>query len=361
MPAGNSEPGAGTSPATGLSVAIAGASGYVGGELLRLLAVHPAVGSCAAYSESHAGARLADVHPALRHVEQGRQTFEAGRAADAAKGADVLFLALPHGRSQEVIDDVLAAAPGRVIDLAADFRIHHSGLYESYYGPHRAPDRVGEFVYALADDPGCSLAGATRIAVPGCFATAASLALLPLAKAGLVTRAPVVFAITGSTGSGAVPRPTTHHPHRAHNFYAYSTAGHRHEAEVIEQVRGWTGNGELLCHMAVHSAPIVRGIHVTAHVHAQRPLDEPLALLRSAWAGQPFVHVLDAPPQVAAVAGTNHAHVFAAARDRGREVLSYCAIDNLVKGAAGQAVQAMNLALGLDARAGLDFAGLYPC
>ena len=197
--------------------------------------------------------------------------------------------------------------------------------------------------------------------MPGCFATATLLALWPLAP--LLGRAsePVCWAATGSSGSGAAARPTTHHPFRAHNFFGYSLAGHRHEAELDERLADWCGEDAPTCSLLTHSAPVVRGIHATLRVRLDDPVDEPNRLLADAYAGRPFVHVLDRPPELAAVVGSNHAHLHAVARRGGRELLVLSVIDNLVKGAAGQAVQAMNLSLGIAETAGLEAVGMAPC
>jgi len=341
-----------------LRVAVLGAGGYAGGELLRLLAVHPGVGELRAFSATHAGKPMAEVHPALAHLPMG--SFEPPDPGAAAGWADVVFLAMPHGRSQELMGRIVAEEPRLVVDLAADFRIHDRARFERVYGPHAAPELIGEFTYALADALGPALLGARRLAVPGCFATAALLALRPLAEAGLLGAPPTVFAVTGSTGAGIRPRRTTHHPVRANSFFAYATDGHRHEIEVGEQLARWSG-GEPEIRLLTHSAPLVRGIHATAHVRLRDALADPLALLRRTWAGRPFVRVLPGPPELAAVVGTNFAHLHAAPRAAGHEVVVHAAIDNLVKGTAGQAIQAMNLALGLDETAGLEFPGLYPC
>ncbi len=344
-----------------LRVAVAGAAGYVGGELLRLLAGHPRVASLAAFSRSRGGAPLGDVHPALAHLPLGAQPLAEGGPERAAEGADVLFLALPHGDSQRAIDAVLAREPRLVVDLAADFRIRDMALYRQHYGEHAAPSLAPTFVYGLADVLGTRLAGARRIAAPGCFATATLLALHAFAAAGLLDTPPVAVALTGSTGAGASPRPTTHHPVRAHNLFAYAPGGHRHEAEIAEQLREASGRSEERCTLLPHSAPLVRGIHVTATFRPVTTCPDPLALLGEAWAGRRFVHVVDTPPELAAVTGTNHARIHAVARDGGREVVVWCVIDNLVKGAAGQAIQAMNLALEHQEDEGLSFPGLYPC
>ncbi|NOZ94032.1 MAG: N-acetyl-gamma-glutamyl-phosphate reductase [Acidobacteria bacterium] len=340
-----------------LRVAVLGAAGYAGGELLRLLLQHPEVVELRAFSASHAGRGLAEAHPALAHLPAG--AFEAPDPAAAASWAEVLFLALPHGRSQELMGTVLERDPALVIDLAADFRIRDDGLYRRHYGEHAAPGLRQQFVYALADVLGRRLEGRRRLAVPGCFATATLLGLWPFAAAGFLEAPPVVFAVTGSTGSGAVPRETTHHPARANNFFGYAAEGHRHEAEIAEQLAtAGSGGSAAAVRLLVHSAPLVRGIHATTLFRPGQPLGDPVELLDGAWAGRPFVRVVRKPPRVEAVAGTNFAHVHAAVR--GSEIVVYVAIDNLVKGTAGQAVQAMNLALGLDETLGLGFPGLYP-
>jgi N-acetyl-gamma-glutamyl-phosphate reductase common form len=257
--------------------------------------------------------------------------------------------------------EILDADPEVVIDLAADFRVGDGKLYERYYAPHERPELCREFVYGLADVLGPELEGRRRIAVPGCFATAALLALHPLAVGAGFAAAPVCFAATGSSGSGASPKRTTHHPVRAHNFFGYATKGHRHEAEILDRLREWTGDPAAAAALLPHSAPLVRGIHLTLHARPADPLPDPSALYRGAYASRPFLRVLPHPPELSAVTGTNYAHLHAAARREGEEVVTQVAIDNLVKGAAGQAVQAMNLSLGLSETVGLDFPGIYPC
>ena len=324
----------------GLRAAVIGAAGYVGGEALRLLLAHPRIGSVRAISRSQSGQRLADVHPSLEHVTDAR--FEEASVEDASRVSDVVVFALGHGESKAAIPAVRASSDALIVDLAQDFRLDPS------------------FVYALCDPPGANLRGARRIAAPGCFATATLLALYPAAHRGIVEGLPVSFAITGSSGSGATPKRSTHHPVRAHNVFGYGLDGHRHEAEIAAQARRW-GGPDAACRLLPHSGPFVRGIHVTLRARLAAPLADPLALYREAYATRPFVRVLDAPPELSAVVGTNFAHLHAAVRDEGRELIVTCVIDNLVKGAAGQALQAMNLALGFDETEGLTFPGIYPC
>jgi N-acetyl-gamma-glutamyl-phosphate/LysW-gamma-L-alpha-aminoadipyl-6-phosphate reductase len=271
------------------------------------------------------------------------------------------MMALPHGESQRVLAAIEVAGPRLVVDTAADFRLDDRRRAEAVYGPHARAEALGSFACGLADVEGSTLKGARRIAVPGCFATAALLALYPLAPYLGVAADPVCWAATGSSGSGAAAKPTTHHPHRANNLYAYALTGHRHEAELEERLQAWCGPKAPRCSLLTHSAPMVRGIHATLRVRLGEPLEDALDTVREAYRGRPFVRVLDRPPEVAAVVGTNHAHLGVAVRDGGREVVVLSVIDNLVKGAAGQAVQAMNLALGLPETVGLEFPGLAPC
>jgi N-acetyl-gamma-glutamyl-phosphate reductase len=349
-----------------MKVSVIGSAGYAGGELLRLLLQHPEVTECVATSRSQGGKPISDVHPALAAVSDAR--FSGATPGEASRGRDVVFLCLEHGESSRVAGEVFEAGPGLVVDLAADFRVRDPRLYEKYYGPHAAPELVHRFTYGLADVAGCRLRGATAIAAPGCFATAAQLALYPLAFAGLNV-SPSLFAITGSSGAGVQPRPTTHHPMRANNVFAYSVLGHRHEAEVLESWREWVGRPDATVRLMTHSGPFVRGIYLTLHAFVPRPLSiragEPGTIaarwFREAYAKRPFVRVLDAPPELTHAVGTNYALIHAVESESGEEIQVTVAIDNLVKGAGGQAIQAMNLALGLDERAGLTAAGIYPC
>ncbi len=337
-------------------MAVVGAAGYVGGELMRLLLQHPDVAECVATSRSQAGKPIAEVHPTLAPLTEAR--FSGATPGEIAAGQDVVFLALEHGESGRLAEQIFAAGPGLVIDLAADFRIAAPRLYERYYGAHPAPEFVSRFTYGLADVLGARLRGATAIASPGCFATAAQLALYPLAQAGLDVT-PVLFGVTGSSGAGVHPKPTTHHPARANNLFAYSVMSHRHEAEVLHAWRGWTGRPDAAARLMVHSGPFVRGIYLTMHAYAA--VEDVAGMYRSAYAGRPFVRITDRAPELTHAVGTNYALIHAAASDDGREVQVMVAIDNLIKGAGGQAIQSMNLALGLPEESGLRAVGVFPC
>ncbi len=342
-----------------MKVAAVGAGGYVGGELLRVLLQQPDITEVVATSRSQAGRAIADVHPGLAALTEAR--FAGLAAGEAARGQDVVFLSLEHGESSKVAAEVFDAGPGLVVDLAADFRVRDLRLYERYYGAHGAPEFVTRFTYALADVRGAELRGAGALAAPGCFATAAQLALFPLRGAG-VSGIPALFAVTGSSGAGIHPRPTTHHPVRANNLFAYSVLEHRHDAEVLQAWREWTGSPSAAARLMTHSGPFVRGIHLTLHATVPGSVAGHVAdLYTEAYAGRPFVRVAVGPPELTHATGTNTALIHAAGDAATGEVQVMVVLDNLLKGAGGQAVQAMNLALGLDESAGLRLAALFPC
>jgi N-acetyl-gamma-glutamyl-phosphate reductase len=349
-----------------MKVAVVGGAGYAAGELLRILLQHPEVTECVVTSRSQAGKPIGELHPALAPLTGAR--FSGATAGEAAQGQDVVFLALEHGESSRVAAEIIDAGPDLVIDLAADFRVQDLRLYERYYGSHLAPELVSRFRYGLADIAGPSLRGASAIAAPGCFATAAQLALYPIARAGFDI-SPSLFAVTGSSGAGAQLKTTTHHPSRAHNLFAYSALTHRHEAEILQGWREWVGRPDATARLMTHAGPFVRGIYLTLHAYLPEestvtPGTSATAAgnwFREAYAGRPFVRVLDHPPELTHAVGTNYALIHARESSDGRELQVSVAIDNLVKGAGGQAVQAMNLALGIDECAGLTAAAVFPC
>ncbi len=342
-----------------MRVAVIGGAGYAGGELLRLLAGHPDITEWIATSRSQAGKSIGEVHPALLSLTD--QRFLDLTPGEAAKGRDVVFLALEHGESANQAEGIIAAGPGLIVDLAADFRLADLALYEKYYGAHPAPQLVSRFRYGLADIEGTKLRGARAIAAPGCFATAAQLALYPLA--GVANLAPALFGVTGSSGAGVKPRPTTHHPARAHNLFAYSVMGHRHEAEVLQSWRKWTARADASARLMTHSGPFVRGIHLTLHARVEKEgaLAQAPEWFAKAYAERPFVRLMQQPPELTHIVGTNDAHLSVAVSDDGREVQVMTVIDNLVKGAGGQGLQAMNLALGIQETRGLRGGGFFPC
>lgn len=341
-----------------MRVAVVGAAGYVGGELLRLLVGHPKVTDLVATSRSQAGKQWGDVHPRLRRLAGSR--FSGLPPAEAARGADVILLALEHGESSKVMGDVIDAGPGLVVDLAADFRIKDGRLYQQYYGDRLAAALVHRFEYGLADIRGAELVGAKAIAAPGCFATASQLALYLLKDLDLATE-PAVYGITGSSGAGVHLKPTTHHPARANNVFAYSVMGHRHESEIAEQWRRWTGRPEALPRLMAHSGPFVRGIYVTVHARLRQPVEAGLLeRVCQGYRNRPFVQMVDRPPELTHVVGTNDALIHVAGSADGCEIAIMVAIDNLIKGAGGQALQAINLALGFEETLGLTTPPIFP-
>jgi N-acetyl-gamma-glutamyl-phosphate/LysW-gamma-L-alpha-aminoadipyl-6-phosphate reductase len=341
---------------------VLGAAGYGGGELARLLSAHPAVSELTLVSRSQAGKPVHSTHPHLRGLITEPFVAACDWRALPKEAALVVFAAQPHGEfalAWPALEAELAAAGVlervTVIDLSGDHRLTDAAAFAAAYGkPHPHPERLGSFVYGLPEWQRTAIRGAARIANPGCFATALQLALLPFASRrdlGWVA----VSAVTGSSGSGALPSDTTHHPTRAQDFRAYKVLAHQHLAEG-EQLIAAEG-GRLDIAMVPQSAPMVRGIFLSAQF---RMADAAAAAdaVRAHYADEPFVRVVEGSPRVAAVNGSNFADVGVVGRDGFLVVM--VALDNLMKGMAGQAVQNMNLALGLDERLGLRYAAAYP-
>ena len=350
-----------------LRVSIFGAAGYLGGELVRLLLGHPHARLTHAISRSHANRPLSDVHRQLLSISD--LAFSEADPATAFAESDVVFLALAAGEAQDLLKSNFGDSPGalatqgpRLIDLSGDFRIKDHSVYARAYGRDQAaPDWQPHFQYGITELERDALKAARFVANPGCFATASLLATGPLARAGWLTGPLVVNGVTGSSGSGALPRETTHHPTRATNFRAYLPLSHQHDPEVRQElVRLGAPDDGLDLAFITHSAPMVRGIHVTATAWLPEPrsTEELLALLSDTYAGSPCIRIRPEPPHVAPMAGTNFCDLSAVASGRRAVVMS--TIDNLVKGGAGQAVQNMNVIHGLPESCGLEFSGLHP-
>jgi len=339
-----------------LNVLIVGAAGYTGGEMLRLLMGHPRIGRIDAHSKSNVGKPWSAAHPNLIGE---KRCFLGGDIAETAAGKDVIFLCLPHGDSAKTIRPIIDVAPqALIVDLAADFRLDDPRVYEQYYGPHPSFDLCETFTYALVEANRDAVASSRRLACPGCFATGALLPLVAFAGTDAIDGLVISFAVTGSSGSGALPKPGTHHPHRNANLCAYKIFSHQHEPEILRQMRAMNIANPL--RLTTHSGPFVRGIFTTIHAHLKTGWDE--AKIRDIMnrfdSGNPFIHVVSGSPDLTPVLGTNRASIGWAVN--GSEIMLFSAIDNLVKGAAGQAVQAMNVALGFDETEGLDAPGLHP-
>ena len=341
---------------TMLSVAIVGASGFTGAELLRILAAHPAMAVVVATGDTQASVAVAGLYPHLGSAYPDL-VFSTYEPADLA-GADIVFFALPHGASQQIIPALLDAGTGaRIVDLAADFRLNDAAVYEQWYGePHEAPGHLGAFAYGLPELYRDTFAGAAAIAAPGCYPTAAALALAPLVNAGAIEPSGIVVdAASGVSGAGRPAKPHTGFCAVDEDFTAYGLLDHRHTPE-IEQA---TGAGVLF---TPHLAPMNRGILATCYARPAGVCDteDLLGIYRKAYAGEPFVTVGHKSPSTKATLGSNSAHLTARHDARTGWVMAICALDNLGKGASGQAVQCANLLCGLDETTGLTTVGVYP-
>lgn len=353
---------------TRIAACILGGSGYGGGELLRLLPQHPQVESLRAVSRKQAGQPFWKAHPNLRSVVQGDFDGEPDWRALATAERPVVFSAMPHLELAQQLP-MLEAEWGKLglvdrltlIDLSGDFRLDDGDAYVRAYGTaHPCSQELGSFVYGLPEWQQQEIKGAKRVSNPGCFATAIQLALLPfsgLKDMGFIA----VSAATGSSGSGASPGEGTHHPVRAQDFRAYKVLGHQHAAEITRFMDARGSRGYTLGFVP-HSAPMVRGIFATVMLHppAALKLDAGAVneMFARAYATAPFVRLMEESPRVGAVAGSNFCDIGWQVRDGSVVVMS--ALDNLVKGMAGQAVQNMNLALGFPETMGLTQAGSYP-
>ncbi|HEU0311098.1 MAG TPA: N-acetyl-gamma-glutamyl-phosphate reductase [Sphingomicrobium sp.] len=334
-----------------IRAAILGASGYVGGELMRLIAHHPGVEVGVAFGASNAGQKVAAVHPHLA-LAYPDMAFAAWDPAQL-KGCDLILAALPHGETQRLADELIG--PGiPLVDLGADFRLDSAAEFERWYGePHQRPDLIGKFSYGLPEFFRDAIRGSRLVAAPGCYPTAASLALKPLVDAGAIEKQGIIVdAASGVSGAGRAANTGTHFCSVDGSYRAYGLTRHRHTAEM-EMVSG----ASLL--FTPHLMAASRGILATCHARATGPLD-PLAILRKAYAGERFVHVGETPPETKWATGSNAAFLSARHDERTGTIVALAAIDNLGKGAAGQMIQCANLMLGLDEGAGLSTMGVYP-
>jgi N-acetyl-gamma-glutamyl-phosphate/LysW-gamma-L-alpha-aminoadipyl-6-phosphate reductase len=342
---------------------VMGGSGYGGAELIRRLLRHPEVELVRVASVDFVGEPLSAAHPNLEGATDLR--FEKLTAAQVAADVDVVFLGLPHRVSAQEVP-ALVEAGVRIVDLSGDFRLRSAQSYERYYGAvHPSPSLLGTFVYGLPELHRDAIRSARRVASPGCFATTIELGLLPLARAGLLSGPVHTVGITGSSGSGAVPRIETHHPIRASNLRTYKPLEHQHVPEVIETLAS-AGAADVALSFVPVSAPLPRGIFVTSFVRVPESVtpEQIRDVYARAFAGEPFVRVpVKRLPEVAAVSGSNFAEVAAhpgPVEDGRRLVTVFSTTDNLIKGGAGQAIQSMNLMLGLDERLTLEDPGPWP-
>ncbi|HXF83626.1 MAG TPA: N-acetyl-gamma-glutamyl-phosphate reductase [bacterium] len=341
-------------------VSIIGASGYGGGELARLLAGHPEVELVHLTAETRAGEAMADLYPNLRGFTAA--VTEPADAAAIARDSDVVFLALPNGRAMTLAPHLVPRA--RVIDLGADFRFRDARVYEQWYAtPHAAPELLADAVYGLTEFRRAAIRRARLVGNPGCYPTAALLAALPLLQAGVVEPAPLVIdAKSGVSGAGRSATLGTHFAEVNENVKPYNVVAHRHTPE-IEQELAALAEAPAAVAFIPHLIPMTRGILATVYLRARGTLstEQGTAILREAYAGEPFVRVLaDALPQTKATSGSNFCDVAVRVDARTGTVIAMAALDNLVKGASGQAVQNMNVMLGFPEELGLRSPGLYP-
>jgi N-acetyl-gamma-glutamyl-phosphate/LysW-gamma-L-alpha-aminoadipyl-6-phosphate reductase len=346
--------------------AVIGGSGYGGAELVRRLLMHPEVELVRVASIDFVGEPLSAVHPNLEG--QTELKFEGLSPGEAARGMDVVLLGLPHKVSAGKAPEIMREPGVRIVDLSGDFRLRDPAAYEKYYGArHPFPDELtkGTFTYGLPELHREAIRKAKYVASPGCFATTIELALLPLAKAGLLSGAVEIVGITGSSGSGIAPSAGTHHPTRVNNLKTYKPLEHQHIPEIT-QTLAEAGAKDLTLRFVPVSAPLSRGIFATCFAHVDAAIDAGAVkkLYAETFAREPFVRMpAKRLPEVVAVKGTNYVEVGVHAGDTAdgkRALACFAVLDNLVKGGAGQAIQSMNLMLGLDERLTLEDPGGWP-
>ena len=344
-----------------ITVGIVGASGYTGGETLRILLRHPGVEVVQATSESNAGHFLHTLHPNLRKQTQLKFT-----SLNDLKPCDVLFLCLPHGSAMRRIASLEGVA-GKLIDLSADFRLRNPADYPTWYGhPHEAPQYLARFVYGIPELHRKAIAEATHITGAGCLATASILGLLPLFRHDVIARREVfIEAKVGSSAAGDTPNLSTHHPERSGAVRSFQPTGHRHTAEIIQEL---SFGQPLQVHFSATAIEAVRGVLATCHVFLKDGVEEKdlWKVYRAEYGAEPFMRVVKERqgiyryPEPKLLAGTNFCDVGFEKDPRGSRLVVMAALDNLGKGAAGNAVQAMNVACGLPETMGLEFPGLHP-
>jgi N-acetyl-gamma-glutamyl-phosphate/LysW-gamma-L-alpha-aminoadipyl-6-phosphate reductase len=342
-----------------LKVSIIGGSGYAGGELIRLLLRHPHLAIAQVTSESHVGEYVYQVHPNLR-----KQTTLQFTSLDQVQACDVLFVGLPHGETQKRIEALAQLAP-KLIDLSADFRLKDAARYQQWYHePHAAVGWLDKFVYGLPELHREAMKSASYVSGVGCNATASIFALVPLQRANLIdTSKPIIIDIkVGSSEGGNSPSLSSHHPERSGSVRSFAPTGHRHTAEIIQEL------GLENVHLSITSVELVRGVLATAHVWLKSGVAEKdlWKAYRAVTKAEPFVRLVKDKtgihryPDPKILAGTNYVDVGFELEESTGRCVSIAALDNLMKGAAGSAVQAMNLLCGFAETTALEFSGLHP-
>jgi N-acetyl-gamma-glutamyl-phosphate/LysW-gamma-L-alpha-aminoadipyl-6-phosphate reductase len=352
-------------PVVTLDVSVIGGSGYTGGELIRLLLRHPEVELGRVTSSKHAGLPVHTVHPNLRRATDLKFTVW-----EELEPCDVLFTAVPHGAAMRHMAEYMELG-GRVVDLSADFRLREPADYPKWYGTeHALPELLGKFVYGIPELHREELRGARHVAGPGCLASAAILGLYPLLKNGLIETDPVVVdAKVGSSAAGLEPSQSSHHPERSHVVRLYAGTGHRHTAEIEQELDFGT---RPRVSFTAHAIEMVRGVAATSHVFVREEHRESIrdrdiwTTYREEYGDEPFMRLVKDKrgvyryPEPKILAGTNYCDVGFELDPHSNRLVVASAIDNLMKGAAGGAIQCMNIMCGLEETAGLDALGLHP-
>jgi len=349
-----------------LRIGIIGGSGYVGSELLRLLLLHPQAEVTMVTSRQSVGEYIFNVHPNLRGLTQLK--FVPQDMAELQKNCDLIFTATPHGGSVNLVPKLLEAGL-KVIDMSADFRLKNPADYETYYGwKHAHPEMLKEAAYGLPELHREEIKNARLIACPGCMATSAILGLAPVVKAGLVDKDKIVVDLkVGSSGGGSKPSISSHHPERFSGVRPYKVVGHRHIAEVEQELNALT-NELVKISFTPHAVNMVRGILATIHTFPKQPITskDVWKALRGLYEGEPFIRLVKYQkgpyqlPDPKVTMGTNYCDVGFEIDEHANRLLLFSALDNMTKGASGQGVQCMNILMGIDETTGLKSTGFHP-
>lgn len=341
-----------------INVSIIGATGYTGMELVRLLAAHPEVKIQQITSESFAGREIAEIYPHLK--DKFKMELKSINIADITSKSELVFTALPHGISMEIVPELIDSGL-KVIDLSADFRYQSQALYENWYQQHLSPELITEAVYGLPEINQKAISTARLIANPGCYPTASILALYPLIKEGLISPDNLIIdAKSGVSGAGRKPSQQLHFCETAENFKAYKVGEHRHQSEIIEKLVGWSGK-EVDLIFTPHLLPVKRGILITCYaiLEEERLRFDLIKTYQKYYSQKEFIRIFeDKELELKYVTGSNYCDI-TVKKVGPKKVVIMAAIDNLIKGSAGQAVQNLNLNQGYPEKMGLELTGRY--
>ena len=349
-----------------MRVGVIGGSGYVGGELVRLLLPHPEVELTTVTSRANAGEFLFTVHPNLRGATQLK--FSPPDISNVTKNCDLVFAAMPHGKSVNLVPQLLETGV-KVIDMSADYRLNNPDDYDKWYGwKHTHPELLKEAVYGLPELHREEIKNAKLIGCPGCMSTATILGLAPLVKAGVIEKNRIVADVKiGSSGAGQKPTVASHHPERAGGVRPYKVVGHRHLAEVEQELNLLTDE-KVTVSFTPHAVNMIRGILSTIHAFLKKPLTtkDVWKLYRSHYQDEHFIRFVKFKkgpyqlPNPKVTMGTNYVDIGFELDPRAKRIIVFSAIDNLMRGASGQGVQCMNIMLGVDETTGLECQGYHP-